>query len=112
MQETYLSNDDLNYIIQPITKAEGGESEMPSNIRETVSLVFLEIFRREFSDTPPPQISDDLILLDSGLDSLGFAILVVELEEKLGFDPFTISDEPFYPTTFGEFVTFYEKNKP
>jgi acyl carrier protein len=38
-------------------------------------------------------LTDDLNLLDSGLDSLGFAILVARLEDELGCDPFTESDE-------------------
>lgn len=54
-------------------------------------------------------ITDDLVLLDSGLDSLGFATLVVSLEEELGFDPFTMRDEIVYPTTFGEFVAIYRE---
>ena len=82
---------------------------MKQNIKETISNVFLEIFAQEVDELPTPELSDDVVLLESGLDSMGFAILVVELEEKLGYDPFTISDEPFYPTTFGEFVNFYEK---
>jgi hypothetical protein len=53
-------------------------------------------------------LSDDLVLLDSGLDSLGFAILVARLEGELGFDPFTISNDAYYPLTFGDFVRFYE----
>jgi acyl carrier protein len=53
-------------------------------------------------------LSDDLVLLESGLDSLGFAILVTRLEDVLGFDPFTISNDAYYPVTFGDFVRFYE----
>jgi acyl carrier protein len=53
-------------------------------------------------------LSDDLDLVESGLDSLGFAMLVTRLEEALGFDPFTISKEAYYPVTFGDFVRFYE----
>jgi acyl carrier protein len=53
-------------------------------------------------------LSDDLVLLESGLDSLGFAILVTRLEDLLGFDPFTISNDAYYPVTFGDFVRFYE----
>jgi acyl carrier protein len=34
-------------------------------------------------------LKDDLRLAESGLDSLGFAVLVACLEDKLGFDPFT-----------------------
>ncbi|XZE20392.1 hypothetical protein SH449x_000260 [Pirellulaceae bacterium SH449] len=57
-------------------------------------------------------ISDDTILLESGLDSLGFAILVTKLDDVLGYDPFALSEDPFYPNTFGEFVRFYEKYNP
>jgi len=51
-------------------------------------------------------------LLECGLDSLGFAILVSRLEEKLGYDPFSENEEQaVYPTTFIEFVTMYEKHQ-
>ena len=53
-------------------------------------------------------LTDDLVLLDSGLDSLAIAILVARLEETLGFDPFTESDEVAYPVTLGDFIRFYE----
>ena len=55
---------------------------------------------------------DDLVLLQSGLDSLGFAILVTRLEQELGYDPFTLMEQAFYPTTFGEFVALYEQFAP
>ena len=55
-----------------------------------------------------PPLTDDLVLLDSGLDSLGIAILVARLEEALGFDPFTESDDVAYPVTLGDFIRFYE----
>jgi acyl carrier protein len=53
-------------------------------------------------------LTDDLVLLDSGLDSLCFAILVAQLEDELGFDPFTASEDVYFPVTFGDFVRFYE----
>lgn len=56
-----------------------------------------------------PPLTDDLVLLDSGLDSLGIAILVARLEETLGFDPFTESDDVAYPVTLGDFISFYER---
>ncbi|GBU17957.1 MULTISPECIES: phosphopantetheine-binding protein [Methylobacterium] len=55
-----------------------------------------------------PALDDDLVLLESGLDSLCFAILVSRLEDALGVDPFTASDEIVFPVTVGEFVTLYE----
>jgi acyl carrier protein len=53
-------------------------------------------------------LTEDLILLDSGLDSLGFAILVARLEDTLGVDPFTASDDVYFPVTLGDFVRVYE----
>ena len=53
-------------------------------------------------------LTDDLVLLESGLDSLGFAVLVARLEDVLGLDPFTSSDDVYYPVTLGEFIRFYE----
>jgi acyl carrier protein len=58
-----------------------------------------------------PPLTDDLVLLDSGLDSLGIAILVSRLEDLLGLDPFTefASEEMAYPVTLGAFIAFYER---
>lgn len=67
----------------------------------------IEQIAAENKKTLPP-LTDDLVLLDSGLDSLAIAILVVRLEEALGFDPFTESDDAPYPVTLGDFVRFYE----
>ena len=53
-------------------------------------------------------LTDDLVLLDSGLDSLCFAILVTRLEDAIGFDPFTVSDDVYFPVTLGDFIGFYD----
>ena len=50
----------------------------------------------------------NLVLLESGLDSLGFAVLVARLEDKLGVDPFTASEDAIFPVTFGDLVKVYE----
>lgn len=55
---------------------------------------------------------DETVLLESGLDSLGFAILVARLEEDLGYDPFVLMDEPVYPRTLGEFLAIYQRFAP
>ncbi|MCB1698585.1 MAG: acyl carrier protein [Halioglobus sp.] len=55
------------------------------------------------------KIDDDTVLLESGLDSLGFAILVARLEDELGRDPFTETEEVVYPRTLGEFIAIYER---
>jgi acyl carrier protein len=54
------------------------------------------------------RLSDDLVLLSSGLDSLCFAILVARLEDTLGVDPFTASDDVSFPVTLGDFVKAYD----
>jgi acyl carrier protein len=53
-------------------------------------------------------LRDDLELAESGLDSLGFAVLVARLEDKLGFDPFSTLTAVSFPETFGAFVKLYE----
>ena len=53
-------------------------------------------------------LTDDLSLLDSGLDSLCFAILVARLEDLTGVDPFTSADDAKFPSTVGQLIAFYE----
>ncbi|AMN48594.1 hypothetical protein [Psychrobacter sp. P2G3] len=55
-------------------------------------------------------LNDETVLLESGLSSLGFAILVATLEEELDFDPFSEMDDAVYPRTLAEFVKIYERN--
>ena len=54
------------------------------------------------------RLSDDLKLLESGLDSLSFALVVMRLEEAVGFDPFDSTENVTFPVTFGDFVKLYE----
>jgi hypothetical protein len=53
-------------------------------------------------------LSDNLPLQESGLDSLRWAIVVARLETSLGFDPFTIADDVYFPVTLGDFVQVYD----
>jgi acyl carrier protein len=46
--------------------------------------------------------------MESGLDSLCFAILVARLEDALGADPFTSAASTRFPVTIGEFIAFYD----
>ncbi len=75
--------------------------------------IILEKFNEALEQTDKEKtytdIKDDQVLLETELDSLGFAILVALLEEELDIDPFQIMDEPVYPRTFGEFVAIYER---
>ena len=74
----------------------------------TIRRVLLTVAEQQ-SVSLPDDFDRDLILLDSGLDSLAFAILVAELESELGYDPFSLMESPVYPVTFGEFCDIYEK---
>jgi acyl carrier protein len=62
-------------------------------------------------ERPLAPLTHDLVLLESGLDSLCFAIIVATLEDELGFDPFTENEDVFFPVTFGDFVRFYERKR-
>ena len=53
-------------------------------------------------------LQDDLLLLDSGLDSLSIAILVANLEDELELDPFGAGRNVAMPKTVGEFIKLYE----
>jgi acyl carrier protein len=68
----------------------------------------IEQIAREHGKTLAP-LSDDLVLVESGLDSLAFAVLVARLENSLGIDPFTAAEEALFPVTLGEFVKAYDQ---
>ena len=82
------------------------------NIEKIIKQTFEEVFAENNQISEMPNLDENLVLLESGLDSLGFAVLVVKLEEKLEFDPFILSETPYYPQTLGEFIKFYEDNQP
>ena len=53
-------------------------------------------------------LTDDLPLLESGLDSLCFAILIARLEDITGRDPFGAEGAAHFPRTVGELIAFYD----
>jgi acyl carrier protein len=79
---------------------------MQTTVRSDIVAEFTRVASEHDRDLAP--LTDDLLLLNSGLDSLCFAVLVVRLEQSLGVDPFSTSDDVMFPSTFGEFVGFYE----
>jgi acyl carrier protein len=76
------------------------------SVKSTIIYEVNEVAAQQGKTVAP--LNDDLVLVDSGLDSLCFAILVARLEDKLGVDPFTTATDAFYPVTFADFVKFYE----
>jgi len=75
-------------------------------VRHTIISEFEQIARQQAKKLAT--LSDNLVLLDSGLDSLCFAIIVARLEDTLGFDPFNSEEEVDFPVTLGDFIRFYE----
>ena len=53
-------------------------------------------------------LTDDLPLAKSGFDSLCFAVLVAQLDDDLGLDPFSSADTIEFPVTIGDFIKLYE----
>lgn len=83
----------------------------PDMLRAHITALFNEMWREDREDEPP-QLVDDTILLETGFDSMAFAVLVARLDDDLGFDPFTMTEDPVYPQTFAEFVAFYAQCAP
>ncbi len=79
------------------------------SVRATVLSHFEQVAKEQRKSLAP--LSDDLVLVDSGLDSLCLAIIVARLEDALGVDPFNAADGDF-PVTLGDFIKFYEDAAP
>jgi len=78
------------------------------SVQEMIKAQFEQVAieqRRKLSRLVP-----ELKLLDSGLDSLSFALIVAKLEDALGFDPFDATEEMKFPVTFSDFVKLYENH--
>lgn len=78
------------------------------SVRDTVGAQFEQVAVEQHRKLS--RLSDELKLLDSGLDSLSFALIVARLEDALGFDPFEESDDMQFPVTYGDFVKLYENH--
>lgn len=76
------------------------------SLRSTITIQFEQVASEQKRKLA--RLTDDLKLLDSGLDSLSFALIVMRLEGSLGFDPFDVAEEIRFPVTFGDFVKLYE----
>ena len=87
------------------------------NLIRTLRMSLRSIVIEQFEQVAKEQsrklarLSDDLKLLDSGLDSLSFALIVARLEDAVGFDPFDSDENVKFPVTFGDFVMLYENHR-
>jgi hypothetical protein len=78
------------------------------SLRATITTQFEQVAQEQKRKLS--RLSDDLKLLDSGLDSLSFALIVARLEDAVGFDPFDSDEELKFPVTFGDFLKLYENH--
>jgi acyl carrier protein len=76
------------------------------SVRTDVISLFEQVAAQQKKPLAP--LLDELVLLDSGLDSLCLAIIVARLEDTLGVDPFTAAQDADFPVTLGEFIRFYD----
>ena len=74
--------------------------------RSDIIALFGQVAKEQDKELVP--LSDDLGLLESGLDSLCFAIIVARLEDTMGLDPFSQDEEVEFPVTVGDFIKLYE----
>jgi acyl carrier protein len=75
------------------------------SIRASIVTQFEQVAKEQERKLAP--LRDEIKLLDLGLDSLSYAVIVARLEDALGVDPFD-ADDMIFPVTFGDFVQLYE----
>jgi hypothetical protein len=75
--------------------------------RDSIIAVFQKVAADQGRTLAP--LTDTLPLVDSGLDSLSFAIVVACLEDNLGVDPFSTPEWTDFPVTLGDFVELYDR---
>jgi acyl carrier protein len=80
------------------------------SVRSTITSEFETVAAEQKRRLAP--LTDDLLLLESGLDSLSFAIIVARLEDTLGVDPFSAEEAIDFPVTLGDFIQLYEHAVP
>jgi acyl carrier protein len=77
------------------------------SVRSDIVALFEQVAEEQHKTLAP--LTDDLGLLESGLDSLCFAVIVARLEDDLGVDPFSTEDDVGFPVTIGDFIALFER---
>ena len=77
------------------------------SIKSKIMLAIKKVARDHDRTLAP--LTDDLVLLKSGLDSLSLAVLIVHLEDELNVDPFSASMGDDFPMTLRDFFAAYER---
>ena len=82
------------------------ESSGPQSVRGLVFQTITAVAEEQGKILGP--ISDQTVLMDSGLDSLCVAIVVARLDDQLEVDPFGTADDVTLPITLSDFIQIYE----
>jgi acyl carrier protein len=85
---------------------EFNKARQSMSVRSKIIAAIRQIAEEQKVTLPP--LDDELSLHETGFDSLGFAILVARLEDEIGVDPFTLSEDATFPLTIGDFIKAYE----
>ena len=72
--------------------------------RTTIAEVFTRVAREQKRTLAP--LTDNLKLVDSGLDSLSMALVVAHLDDAFNANPFDTLQT--FPVTFADFVGLYD----
>lgn len=76
------------------------------SVRSVVLSQFEQVAKEQNKQSVP--LTDHLVLLESGIDSLCLAIIVARLEDELGIDPFSTAEDLEFPVTMRDFIKIYE----
>jgi acyl carrier protein len=78
-----------------------------AELRQKIEAVMRDV-AAQYQKELGADFADDTPLLDGGLDSLDYAIVVARLQNELHLDPFAkVRQGSEFPQTFGEFVDAY-----
>lgn len=89
------------------------EGDMLLDRKQTEEMIVGEVVKlleEERNEQVQVALHDGLV--DLGMDSLTFAVLVTRLEEVLGLDPFLALEDEVFPRTVAELVDVYVGYRP
>jgi acyl carrier protein len=70
-----------------------------------IKATFEQVAREQSKELPP--LVNEMVVLESGLDSLCLAIIVSRLADEFGADPFSADESFEFPVTLGDFIELY-----
>jgi hypothetical protein len=89
-----------------MTTVEINAPKITTPVRTTVISLLTQVATEQGKTLAP--LSDDLALMDTGLDSLCIAIIVARLDDLFEVNPFGETDDVALPVTVGDFIRIYE----